>query len=111
MRAGRLRHRVRIEEQVQGRDAYGAVTKTWAPLMEVQASIDSVSARELFAAGSDAGEETWRITLRRIPSLHLDGTYRAIDVDSGAEYDIRAVLDSHQRDMLTLTAKAGSSHS
>jgi len=111
MKAGRLRHRIRIEQQIQGVDAFGAPMKTWATMVETNASVDSVSGREYFAAERDLGEETWKITMRRWPGFHLDGTFRAVDVDSGVVYDLRAVLDSHVRDMVTVTAKAGSSHS
>ena len=111
MKAGRLRHRVRIEQQTQSVDQFGAPTKTWSTQVECNASIDSVSGREYFGAERDLGEETWKITMRRWPGFHLDGTFRAIDVDSGAIYDLRAVLESHARDMVTVTAKAGSSHS
>jgi len=111
VKAGRLRHRVRIEQQTQSVDQFGAPTKTWSTEIETNASIDSVSAREMFAAERDVGEETFRITMRRWPGFHLDGTFRAVDMDTGAEYDLRAVLESHNRDMVTITAKAGSSHS
>ena len=111
MKAGRLRHRVRIERQTQSTDQYGAPTKTWATEIETNASVDSVSGREYFGAERDLNEETLKITMRRWPGFHLDGTFRAIDLDSGAQYDLRAVLESHNRDMVTVTAKAGSSHS
>lgn len=111
MKAGRLRHRIRIEQQGQSVDQYGAPTKAWSTVVETNASVDSVSGREYFGAERDLGEETFKITLRRWPGFHLDGTFRAIDVDTGAEYDLRAVLESHVRDMVTITARAGSSHS
>ena len=112
MKAGRLRHRIRIERQDQAVDQYGAPTKTWVEVAEVQASIDSVSGREYFASDRDLAEETHKITIREIPDLvHLDGRFRAIDIDTGAEYDLRAVLDNHVRSMMTITAKSGASHS
>ena len=111
MKAGRLRHRVRIEQQGQAVDQYGAPTKVWSTVVESNASIDSISGREYFASERDLGEETWRITMRRWPGFHLDGTFRAVDVDTGTIYDLRAVLDSHVRDMVTITGRSGSSHS
>lgn len=110
LKAGRLRHRIRIEAVTNGLDAMGAPIKTWAQIAEVAADIASVSGREYFAAGRDLGEETWKITIRSIPGIHLDGTYRATDVDTGAVFDVTAVLDSHARDMLTLAAKSGGAH-
>jgi len=111
MKAGRLRHRIRIEQQGQSVDEFGAPTKVWTPLIETSASVDAVSGREYFGAERDLSEESFKITMRRWPGFHLDGTFRAIDLDSGAQYDLRAVLESHNRDMVTVTAKAGSSHS
>jgi head-tail adaptor len=112
MKAGRLRHRIRIERQDQGVDAFGAPNKTWTQVAEVQASVDAISAREAFAAERDIGEETHRITIRELPDImHLDGTYRAIDVDTGQQFDLRAVIENHTRNMITMTAKSGSSHS
>ena len=110
MRAGQLRHRIRIDAATNSTDALGAPQKTWAPIAEVQADVASLSGREYFASGRDLGEETWRITIREIPGVHVDGTYRATDLDSGAVFDVTAVLESHARNMLTLAAKSGTSH-
>jgi head-tail adaptor len=110
MRAGHLRHRVRIDAVTNGVDALGAPKKTWAQLAQVNAAVESVKGREYLAAGRDLGEETWRITIREVPGVHLDGTYRVTDLDTGAVYDVTAVLESHAREMLTLMARSGSSH-
>jgi head-tail adaptor len=110
MKAGLLRHRIRIESVTNGVDSLGAPTKTWALLAEVQADVASLSGREYFGANRDLGDETWRITIREIPGVHVDGTYRATDVDTGAVFDITAVLESHARGVLTMAAKSGSSH-
>jgi head-tail adaptor len=110
MKAGRLRHRLRLEAVTNGVDALGAPLKTWSTIAEVQADIASISGREYLAAGRDLGEETWKIIMREVPGIHVDGTFRAVDVDTGAVFDITAVLDSHAREMLTLMARSGSSH-
>lgn len=111
MQAGRLRHRLKIERQDQSTDQYGAVVKTWVKVAEVQAAIDSVSGREYLASERSLAEESVKITLRELPAFHLDGSYRAVDVDTGIQYDIVSVLDSHYRNMLTLVCRAGTSHS
>jgi len=110
VKAGRLRHRVRIETVTDGTDSLGAPTKTWTEIAEVNASIESLRGREYFGASRDLGEETWKITIREIPGAHIDGTHRFIDADTGAIFDVTAVLDSHYRNFLTVAAKAGSSH-
>lgn len=110
MKAGRLRHRIRVEQPVNGLDATGAPQKTWQAVGEVSAEIRSVSGREYLAAGRDIGDELYRINIREIPGIHLGPDFRAIDIDTGAEYSITAVLDNHVRNMLTLVARAGGPH-
>ena len=111
MKAGRLRHRVRLERQVQSTDAYGAPVRTWQTIIECPADITFVSGREFMASERDLAEETVRIFLRVDPRTDLDPAQRAIDLDTGAEYDIRAVLKDHVRAMATLVCRSGSSHS
>jgi head-tail adaptor len=105
-----MRHRLKVEQVTNTTDSLGAPVKTWTEITEVNASIESIRGREYFGAGRDLGEETWRITMREIPGFHIDGSYRFTDVDTGAIYDVTAVLESHQRNMLTVAAKTGSSH-
>jgi head-tail adaptor len=107
MMAGRLRNRVRIEQPAFAIDEAGSPEKLWVHVVERDASIEFVSGREFFAAGGDVSESTVRITLRECPELKLDGALRAIDVDSGAHYDITAVLPSRFRNDVILAAKMG----
>lgn len=110
MKSGRLRYRVRIDAATNGVDAFGAPTKVWTQIAEVQASIDSVSGREYLSSARDLAEESVRILIREVPGVHVDGSYRVTDVDSGAVYDTTAVLDPHYRNFLTLIAKSGTAH-
>lgn len=43
MKAGRLRHRVRIDAVINGVDAFGAPMKVWTQIAEVQASKESTT--------------------------------------------------------------------
>ena len=52
-----------------------------------------------------------RIFIRDQPPVNIEPAMRAIDVDTGAEFDIRAVLRDHTRSMITLVCRSGSSHS
>lgn len=110
MRAGTLRHRILIESPVNGVDTLGAPTKSWARVAEVQADVASISGKEFFRASRDLGDETYKIIIREVPGKHIDATYRATDLDTGAIYSISAVLEDHTRRMLTLVARAGSGH-
>lgn len=110
MKAGRLRHRIRLEQVTNGIDAVGSPTKTWTEIAEVSAEIRSVSGREYLGAGRDLGDELYRINIREVPGVHVDATFRAVDLDTLAEYSITGVLEDHTRSMLTLIARAGGPH-
>lgn len=92
MRAGRLRHRIRIEQQVDGQDpATFEPTRNWATFADkVPASIIPLSGREFVAAGGKQAEVTTRIELRMLPGLV--STMRVVDIVTGAIYSIAAVL-------------------
>lgn len=109
MRAGRLRNRIRIERSTPTSDAAGSPIKVWVTLVERDAAISFVSGREFFALGQDVSESTVRISIREIPDLpgRLDGELRAIDVDTGAIYDVTAVLPTAARNDVLLACKMG----
>lgn len=66
MKAGRLRHRVDIEEQQYSQDPVtGEVTTTWVPVWwGVPAAIEPLSAREFIAAQAVQSQVTARIVIR-----------------------------------------------
>jgi head-tail adaptor len=111
MKAGRLRHRIRLEQATLAQDAYGATTKVWMAIAEVPADINYISGREFVMAERDAAENTVRIFIRNQPPLDIEPNMRAIDVDTNAEFDIRAVLRDHTRSLVTLVCRSGDSHS
>lgn len=101
MQAGRLRHRIAIQQKVQAQNPVtGAITHTWqtvAGMESVPASIEPLSVRELLAAQAVQSEMIARITIRYRPGL--DATMRILhkgkiynpagwlpDKDSGLEY-------------------------
>lgn len=109
MRAGPLRHRVRIEQPQITLDDAGAPLKGWLIIGEVQAEISSVSGRESFnSQQADMAEVTTRIYLRVLPGIDVDAEVRITDIDSGAIYDAVAVLPDNRGVMLTIAAKRGS---
>ena len=83
----------------------------WQTVIECPADIAFVSGREYMASERDLAEETVRIFIRVDPRADLDPVQRAIDTDTNAEYDIRAVLPNHNRSEATLVCRSGSSHS
>lgn len=98
MEAGKLRHRIDIEQRVDVQDTSGDVETTWIPFASsVPAAIEPLSAREFVAAGSVQSKVIARITIRHRPGL--DATMRIrhgariynpegflADKDSGLDY-------------------------
>jgi SPP1 family predicted phage head-tail adaptor len=89
MRAGTLRHRVRIEQHVEAPDGLGGVTTAWTTFAaSVPAAILPVSGREFFAAEAQQSEVSAKIVMRNLagllPSMRI--------VHAGQRYNIRAIL-------------------
>lgn len=65
LKAGKLRHVVSIEENDPIVDSSGEKIENWVAVFpRVYASIEPLSARELFAAGAEQSEVVARITIR-----------------------------------------------
>lgn len=112
MKAGRLRHRLRIERPDPGSlDGYRGEVKEWQTVTTVDAAIDSVSGREFMAADRELAGITWRITLREIPGVQVEPGWRGIEIDGNVPrtFDFIAILPSHARNDLTLAATSGQS--
>lgn len=96
--AGRLRHRVELQSQVQAQDPVtGEITTTWATQATVWAAIEPLSAREFMQSAELQSQITARIVIRY--RAGVDATWRAVhgsriynihgalaDKDSGLEY-------------------------
>jgi head-tail adaptor len=116
MKAGRLRHRMRIEkpDPAAGLDGYRGERKAFIPVVTVDAAIDAISGREFMAADRELAGITWRITLREIPGVVIEPGWRGIEIEGEPEQDTRvfdfiATLPSHARNDLTLAATSGQS--
>lgn len=62
--AGRLRHRVLIQQQVTTRDSDGVEQTAWVDVATVWASLEPLSAREFIQSGQTQSAVTARITMR-----------------------------------------------
>ncbi|WP_286068806.1 phage head closure protein [Stenotrophomonas sp. 57] len=73
--AGKLRHRVLIQQQVTTRDGDGVEQTAWVDVATVWASIEPLSAREFIQSGQTQSAATARITMRYrgglLPSMRL----------------------------------------
>lgn len=73
MKAGRLRHRVTIQDPVEEQDATSGAVEIidWEDTFaDVHAEVEALSGREYLAAAQIQSEETHVITLRWRPGLH-----------------------------------------
>ena len=101
LKAGRLRHRVAIQQKVQGQDPVSGdpidVWQTVAGLEAVPCAIEPLSAREFIAAQAVQSQVIARITMRyregldaSMRILHKSTVYNIAgllpDKDSGLEY-------------------------
>jgi head-tail adaptor len=111
MKAGTMRHWLRLEQPTVAQDAFGGVVKTWAEVAQVDAAIDAISGREFLAADRELAGVTWRIVIRETPGLVVEPNWRAVSVDDDAErvFDFVALLPSHERAVITIAATCGQS--
>lgn len=89
LRAGRLRHRVDVEDLVVTQDSDGDMVEEWVTFAaRVPAEITALSGRELIAAQAVQSRVSTRIVLRRLPGLlaRMRITHR------GVAYNIEGVI-------------------
>lgn len=99
VRAGRLRHRVRVESPTEARSASGEVTRTWATDEHRWCDIRPMSGREYIAADHTVGQITHEIRMRYFAGLSV--RQRIVEVVSGRTFEIVAALNGDERDRMT----------
>lgn len=67
--AGKLRHRIKIQEPKESRTDTGDVLITWKDVAEVWASVEPLSVREFIAGQAMKSQVTARIVVRYRPGL------------------------------------------
>lgn len=93
MQAGRLRHRITIQEPVVARNGFNEAITTWSNVATVWASVEPISGREFFAAEHVQSEITHRVRLRYRP-----GVTSEMRVSFGGRYlQIESVIDVRER--------------
>lgn len=107
MDAGRLRHRVEIQDFTIERDSNNDDVKTYSTFATVFADIVTTGGRELFSAQQQFAEATALIKCR-----HLAGISERMRVYHAAEstyYDILSAQpdENSRREWLTLICKTG----
>lgn len=86
MQAGKLRHRVTIEQRTQTFDANGSPTDTWTAFATVWASVEPLSGRELLNAEQIQPVVSHRVRLRYLsgvqPEMRVLHDSRALNIES-----------------------------
>jgi SPP1 family predicted phage head-tail adaptor len=81
--AGRLRHRIRVEQQVQTKNSFGETDVEWEELDTFWAEIRPLSARDLLASEQVASESTTVIIMRY--NSAIKASMRAVHVINGVD--------------------------
>jgi SPP1 family predicted phage head-tail adaptor len=89
MRAGELRHAVKVQRPHVTRDSYGAEVVSWVELGTFWCSAVPVSGREYFSASQVNSETTVRFRLRNLAGLTTGDRIQW----AGKPHDVQAVLD------------------
>lgn len=93
MRAGRLRHRLTIQQRNETQGATGEVVLTWTTYATVWGAVEPVSGRELLAGDRVAAEASVRVLVR-----YLSGVTTRHRVLFGSRLlEIVAVIDRDER--------------
>lgn len=69
MRAGKLRHRVTIQQVTETRSATGAVVEAWGDVADVWAAVEPLRGREFFASKEFQAQVDTRIRIRYYPGV------------------------------------------
>lgn len=89
--SGKLRHRVKIEQQVTYRDSDGVSQTEWVNVDTVWAAVEPLSAREFIQSGQSQSSVAARITIR---SRAISASMRLVHETRYGEqiYNIAGVL-------------------
>jgi len=91
VRAGNLRHLIDIQQAIEIKDAYGAVTETWISVGKVRAGIYQLSGREYFAAQQINSEINAKLVIRYLGGLTTK--MRAVEPGTTRSFDLQAIID------------------
>lgn len=93
MRAGRLRHRITIQNPTKQRNAVGETVLAWTDLATVPAAVEPVSGKEFFAAKQIIAEVTHKIRTRYL----LGVSPQSRILFNGREFEVNSVINPDER--------------
>ena len=104
MRAGRLRHRLKLQSRTETRDAYGGVVTTWTTEKIISGALEPLTGQEFFNAQQTQSEVAVRVVIRYDSAIQ--DTWR-IKNDSKI-YSIVSIINEMERDrMMTIMCRQG----
>ena len=93
MRAGRLRHRLNLQQQTITQGAQGGIIKTWATTVTVWGGVEALSGSESFKADQVQSSLQVRVVIRYDSEWSaIDTSWRVHDANTSRKYDIHAVV-------------------
>lgn len=93
MRAGKLRHKIKIQQAVETQGATGEMPVVWSDFAEVYSSVEPLRGREFWAAKEQQAQVSTRIRIR-----YLAGVTPKMQVLFGTKsYLIESVIDPEER--------------
>ena len=112
MRAGRLRHRLKLQQDVPSQDSLGGSIPNWVTTATVWGGVEALSGSENFTADQVNSSLQVRIILRYGSEWSgIDSSWRVQDANNGRKYDIRAAMlpdhRSHSSAMIELMCFEG----
>ena len=94
MRMGHFRHRVTIQQQGAGQDAWGAPSAGWSEVVTTWAAIEDQSGADQFSAEHYRADVTHRVRIRYRSGLSPDMRI----LYDGREFDILHIVNVYERD-------------
>lgn len=95
IRAGKLRHKVEIQEKIVSRDSMGGEEITWVPFIYCRCQISPLSGREYFAAQQVQSTVSHKMQMRYQPGIkpthRIQWGERVFDINASLNKDERNV--------------------
>lgn len=101
MQAGKLRHRVRLQQFTSTRDSEGVLVEGWEDVASVWAAIEPASVRAFIAAGAAQSQVTGQVVIRY--RAGVKASMRLVHDAKSAIYNIEGVLADKDSGMEYLT--------
>lgn len=120
MQAGRLRHRIKIQEPIESQNDIGETITTWQDFAEnVPAAVEPLTGREYYAAQQEQSDVSTRIRIRwrkgvselmRVVHTHIVDRDTSPPETQTDIYDIEAALPDQRtgrRELMLMCKKRG----